>query len=87
MDFSSKNNLLGSLGIVNTVDAAKVNLLAGCGLAVFNANYGNTTFDNSGAVSTSAANIPTTETIALLCASCKPGFKADWFENKKNIVR
>ena len=86
MDFSSKNNLLGSLGIVNTIDAAKVNLLAGCGLAVFNANYGNTTFDNSDAYSNTAVNLPTAK-VALLCASCKPGFKADWFDDKKNIVR
>lgn len=88
MDFSSKNNLLADLGIVNTIDTAKVNLLANCGLAVFNANYGNTNFDNSGAYNSSAGNIPTTDNnTALLCVSCKPGYKADWFTDKKNIVR
>lgn len=87
MDFSSKNNLLADLGIVNTVDTAKVNLLANCGLAVFNANYGNGDFDNSAAYNSSAGSLPAADTMALLCVSCKPGYKADWFTTEKNIVR
>lgn len=87
MDFSSKNNLLGSLGIVNTVDAAKINLLDGCGLAVFNARYGNTNFDNTEAFGAGASLVTAGDKIALLCVSCKPGYKAVWYNTKTNIVK
>lgn len=87
MDFSSKSNLLAALGIVNTVDTAKVNLLDGCGLAVFNSNYGNTNFDNTEAFGSGADLVTGTSKIALLCVSCKPGYKATWYGTEKNIVK
>ena len=73
--------MLTSLGIVNTVDSAKVNLLAGCGLAVFNVRYGNTTFDNSESFVSSPTTFSTNAKTALFCASCKPGYKAEYYNN------
>jgi hypothetical protein len=82
MDFSSKSNLKAALGLDSTdVTDAEVDLLDGCGLAVFNSNYGNPEFNNTNAISSTATNIPTTN-MALFCASCKPGYKADWFTDK-----
>ena len=87
IDFSSKSNLLASLGIKSDIGDDKVDLLEGCGLAVFNANYGYDDFDNSEAFKQPSGDFPISNKTALFCASCKPGYKAEYFDNHENIVR
>ena len=48
IDFSSKNTLRTGLGLSSSVNDDKINLLVNCALAVFNVNYTNTDFDNTG---------------------------------------
>lgn len=83
--------MLADLGFSNDISSSNVNFLEGCALGIFNANYENTNlnnkiFSNANAYKNSPGPLSDSN-IGLLCASCKPGFKAEWYSNKSNIVR
>ena len=88
---STKAKVKEGLGLASTVADGNIDLLANCGLAVFNTAYGSTgntpVFDNTKAYAATAGDLDGGDTTALLCVSCKPGFKAEYYNNHKNIVR
>ena len=87
IDFSTKSTLRTGLGLSSSVVDASIDLLPNCALAVFNTSYTNANFDNTGVYNKDAVAFPTTAVQALYCASCKPGYKAEYFNNQGNIVR
>lgn len=88
LDMSSELTIANGLGIADARGTSTfVNKLAGCAIAVFNPNYTNANFDNSEAWNTNAVALPNNTKIALVCASCKPGYKASYFTDIVNVVR
>lgn len=88
LDMSTELTIANGLGIADARGTSTfVDKLAGCAIAVFNPNYDITDFNNKSAFTNTAGNFPTSDDSALFCGSCKPGYKADYFTNKKNIVR
>lgn len=88
LDMSTELTIANGLGIADAKGTATtVNKLAGCAVAIFNPVYTNANFDNTEAWSNTDGAFSTNPKTALFCGSCKPGYKADYFNNKKNIVR
>ena len=80
---------------MDTTLTAKVNLLSNCALAIYNVAYNtNDSFDNTKAYNdtkpTTAGTFPDNNSAdkdksTLFCVTCKPGYKAHYFSNKKVV--